>query len=300
MAKVTGPLFSLDASGKFADSLVFSKWKGINTVRQYAQPTNANSAKQKAVRESFTAASTLYQKLLAPDKEAWKLRAAGQPMSGYNAFMGIAVQNLMQMRAFTLINMVEVDNITSNSAQIKVTASEDGEANILYGESPGSYSGSISISLTKDTEANASLRNLDPNTNYYFRIIQDAVLLNPPENLEVTVEGSSGTTSYGYRVTALSKAGETLPCAEITVDDGNEQLDDTKFNSLSWDPVEGAIQYAVYRTSSDSEPATTGRIGLTNNTMLEDTGLSAEGDLPTENTALDHYGESGDYSFVTL
>ena len=75
----------------------------------------------------FTAASSLYQSLLGNDKEAWKLRAAGQPMSGYNAFMGIAVQTLMQMRAFTLLNMIQVDNITTNSAQIKVTASESGE-----------------------------------------------------------------------------------------------------------------------------------------------------------------------------
>ena len=235
-----------------------------------------------------------------PDKEAWKLRSAGLPMSGYNAFMGIAVQTLMQMRAFTLINRVQVDNITSNSAQIKINASEDGEANILYGESPGSYSGSIPITLLKDEEVTASLSDLVTSSNYYFRVIQDAVLLNPPENLAITVEGSSGTTVYGYRVTALSKAGETIPCAEVTVSDGNEILDETNFNNLSWDPVENAVQYSVYRSSSEGDPATTGRIAVIGNTSLEDTGLTAEGDEPDENTAFDHYGESGDYDFVTM
>lgn len=300
MAKVTGPLFSLDASGKFADSLVFSKWKGINTVRQYAQPTNANTTRQQAVRNSFTAASSLYQSLMAADKEAWKLRATGQPMSGYNAFMGIAVQTLMQMRAFTLLNMVEVNNITTNSAQIKLTASEDGEANIFYGTSVGSYSNSVVVNLVQDSEVTVSLSNLTVSSNYYFRIVQEAVRLNPPENLAVSVEGSSGTTVYGYRVTALSKAGETLPCAEVTVSDGNETLDETNFNSLNWDPVDNAVQYAVYRSSSEGEPATTGRIALITDTSLDDTGLTAEGEEPNENTALDHQGESGDYNFVTL
>ncbi|MTI62226.1 MAG: YfhO family protein [Firmicutes bacterium] len=300
MAKVTGPLFSLDASGKFADSLVFTKWKGINTVRQYAKPTNVNSAKQKVVRNAFTAASALYQKLLGPDKEAWKLRSAGLPMSGYNAFMGIAVQTLMKMRAFTLINKVQVDNITSNSAQIKITADEDGEANILYGEKPGSYYDSIPISLLKDTEITVSLSDLVASNNYYFRVVQDAVPLNAPENLAITVEGSSGTTVYGYRVTALSKAGETIPCAELTINDGNAVLDETNFNNITWDPVENAVQYSVFRSSSEGDSATTGRIAVIGDTSLEDTGLAAEGDEPNENTAFDHYGESGDYDFVTM
>ncbi|SFM05094.1 hypothetical protein [Halanaerobium salsuginis] len=300
MAKVTGPLFSLDASGKFADSLVFAKWKGINTVRQYAHPTNANTAKQQAVRKAFTAASALYQSLLGTDKDAWKVRASGQPMSGYNVFMGIAVQILTQMRAFTLLNNVAIDNITSSSAQIKLTANEDGQATIYYGTTAGSYTNSIDVDLVQDSEISAALNDLESATNYYFRIVQNAIVLAAPENLAVTVKRTARTTLYGYKVTALSSAGDTLPCAEVTVNDGNELLDETNYNSLSWDPVENAIQYAVYRSSSDSDPATTGKIALITETGLNDTGLAAEGDEPGANTALDHQGESGDYSFVTL
>lgn len=46
MARVTGPLMSVDASGKVADSIVFSKWKGINYVRQWLKPANPQSADQ--------------------------------------------------------------------------------------------------------------------------------------------------------------------------------------------------------------------------------------------------------------
>jgi len=36
MAKVTGPLMSIEASVTFADTMVYAKWKGINYSRQYA------------------------------------------------------------------------------------------------------------------------------------------------------------------------------------------------------------------------------------------------------------------------
>ena len=46
MAKVSGPLFSMSASGKIGDSMVFFSWKGVNCVRQFVIPTNTMSATQ--------------------------------------------------------------------------------------------------------------------------------------------------------------------------------------------------------------------------------------------------------------
>ena len=46
MAKVTGPLMSMSASGKIADSIVFSIWKGTAYVRQWLKPANPQSADQ--------------------------------------------------------------------------------------------------------------------------------------------------------------------------------------------------------------------------------------------------------------
>jgi len=46
MAKVTGPLMSMSASGKLADSIVFFGWKGVNVVRQWLKPANPQSAAQ--------------------------------------------------------------------------------------------------------------------------------------------------------------------------------------------------------------------------------------------------------------
>jgi hypothetical protein len=46
MAKVTGPLFSMSASGKIGDAMVFFPWKGLNVVRQFVIPVNKMSADQ--------------------------------------------------------------------------------------------------------------------------------------------------------------------------------------------------------------------------------------------------------------
>jgi len=45
MAKVKGPLFSLDARGKIADTLVYMGWKGLKTVRQYVNPFKPKHSK---------------------------------------------------------------------------------------------------------------------------------------------------------------------------------------------------------------------------------------------------------------
>jgi len=50
MAKVTGPLMSMSASGKLADAMVFFGWKGISVVRQWLKPANPQSADQGDIR----------------------------------------------------------------------------------------------------------------------------------------------------------------------------------------------------------------------------------------------------------
>jgi hypothetical protein len=51
MAKVTAPLFSAGASGKFAKALVFFPWKGLNVVRQWLKPANPEDPQQGTMRQ---------------------------------------------------------------------------------------------------------------------------------------------------------------------------------------------------------------------------------------------------------
>ena len=46
MAKATGPLYSLSASGKIANAMVYFTWKGVNVVREWLKPSNPKSAAQ--------------------------------------------------------------------------------------------------------------------------------------------------------------------------------------------------------------------------------------------------------------
>ena len=50
MAKVTGPLFSLDASGSYGGAMVFAKWKGRAYVRQLVIPANPQTLAQEVAR----------------------------------------------------------------------------------------------------------------------------------------------------------------------------------------------------------------------------------------------------------
>lgn len=53
MAKVTGPLMSMDASGAFGGTMVFGKWKGRPTVRQLVIPANPQTTGQQASRNAI-------------------------------------------------------------------------------------------------------------------------------------------------------------------------------------------------------------------------------------------------------
>lgn len=95
MAKVSGPLFSLDARGKLGGSIVYSSWRGINSVRRLVKPANPQSTEQSAIRDLISDASKAWAlgstvgavSIDAAYKLAYKEAAAGQAYSGYNLYI---------------------------------------------------------------------------------------------------------------------------------------------------------------------------------------------------------------------
>lgn len=94
MAKVVGPLMSMDASGKFAGTLVFGKWKGRPVVRQLVTPANPQSAGQQASRNAIrtlgggqrfaSATALMHEDLAVTDKVALTAAApSGQAWNGH-------------------------------------------------------------------------------------------------------------------------------------------------------------------------------------------------------------------------
>ncbi len=85
MVKLTGPMMSIDASGTFAKSMVFSKWKGRNYARRHAIPANPNSPAQKGVRALFKFITQDFAGLSAAIKAEWQALAANGNITALNA-----------------------------------------------------------------------------------------------------------------------------------------------------------------------------------------------------------------------
>ena len=90
MAKLTGPLLSLSASGQFAKTMVYATWKGIKYARQYVIPQNPNTSAQQVARGYFSTAVAAYTGAISGTKTAWTNYASqnGMAESGFNLFVG--------------------------------------------------------------------------------------------------------------------------------------------------------------------------------------------------------------------
>jgi len=64
MAKVDGPLFSLEARGKIGNAMVFFPWKGRHAVRRWLKPTNPRDINQKLIRQKLAAVGQCISKIL--------------------------------------------------------------------------------------------------------------------------------------------------------------------------------------------------------------------------------------------
>ncbi len=98
MALVTAPLLSLDASGKVAGAIVFSKWKGRNYVRSLVKPANPRSGGQVSMRSMMKYLSQQWAGMSVADQATWQARADQLIASPFNAFISV---NLKRWRSFT-------------------------------------------------------------------------------------------------------------------------------------------------------------------------------------------------------
>ena len=76
MAKVTGPLMSLDASGTVGKTATFSKWKGRNYVRLRVTPMNPQTDSQAATRTFLGALGQALSSVLTKAKDSLHVGSA--------------------------------------------------------------------------------------------------------------------------------------------------------------------------------------------------------------------------------
>lgn len=89
MAKLKGPLFSIDARGKLGDSLIYSSNKGIKRASRHFKPQNPRTILQQDNRAILRYAVQSWQSLTDDQKESYNQSAKnlGLKMSGYNYYL---------------------------------------------------------------------------------------------------------------------------------------------------------------------------------------------------------------------
>lgn len=135
MAKVKAPLFGFSASGKLADSLVYMKWKGLDTVRSYVIPANPKSDDQKTQRGYMTDAIAAWHNTSwnALDFLAWNTWASvlAKIMSGFNAFVKLYIDARVATKTINPLSGADFSGVTDVNGTITMKITED-ETTTLY------------------------------------------------------------------------------------------------------------------------------------------------------------------------
>lgn len=156
MAKLTAPLLSLSASGKFADTLVCFTWKGINVMRQWVKPANPQTADQVAQRATMTGcvAAWRYYFTGAAVRTGWGRLALqlADTMSGFNAFIRNAVKNYNVASTNAMGNgFTALAGQVCKVAMIKMSdgtaSAEAGNFQLWYGSKPDSLLQGDSVAI---------------------------------------------------------------------------------------------------------------------------------------------------------
>jgi len=98
MARVSGPLLSLGASGQIAQTQVYSTWKGRPYVRRYVVPANPQSAEQTLTRNVFDWLQNVWRYMPSGALAAWNAYADTNRFTATNGFIK---QNLPGLREET-------------------------------------------------------------------------------------------------------------------------------------------------------------------------------------------------------
>lgn len=84
MAKLSGPLMSLSASGTLARTLTYGNWKGIQYARTRVVPANPRSTSQTQTRTVFAFLQDYYKFSPTIAREPWIAAVTGIPMTPIN------------------------------------------------------------------------------------------------------------------------------------------------------------------------------------------------------------------------
>lgn len=136
-------------------------------------------------------------------------------------------------------------------------------------------------------------------TSWTLTTISFVPEVDTPTSLSGTQNGTTGSTSYKYVVTAIDDTTfeESLASTLYNVTNGNATLTPTDYISLSWTAVSGASNYNVYRAIN----GVYGLIGIAGTNSFNDIGATDPDTTDTPPVDRGLFAASGDYpSAVTF
>lgn len=179
MAKLSAPLFSHEARGALAKSLVYFPWKGINAVRKYVVPTNPKSAAQLTQRGYMTLAVAAVHAaeahatlpLTATDKVAYALWASLAAVA--NTWFNQVCRNYIDQRVAAKLGTVYSQGTTTPGATqlavaISIPIGGPTNGDFYYGTSKTAMLSKLTGSLVGSTFS-VTITGLTAKTKYYWQ-----------------------------------------------------------------------------------------------------------------------------------
>jgi len=175
VAKLTGPFFSLKASGQLGKVIVAFPWKGINALRTYVVPFNPKSDAQMLQRGYFEDAVDAWHdsEFSAVDVLAWNRYAGILPkiMSGFNAMIKSYLDQAILLNTWEKIWQVTTALVGDENFDVIVHKAEGGDSPYIHwGKSKTHFPDSQAIGADGVDTWRTTIADLTKNTLYYFYI----------------------------------------------------------------------------------------------------------------------------------
>ncbi|MFA6001736.1 MAG: DNRLRE domain-containing protein, partial [Thermoleophilia bacterium] len=195
------------------------------------------------------------------------------------------------------ISGVLTNSITSSSATVTWNTDEVTDSQVEYGTSPGDYTNSTTLDPALVTSHNQALANLNPSTDYYYRVRSNDRTGHTTYSSEYTLRTANITVLQPYAATGRDTTFESnqpawnrgaanwLVAGDFSVSDWGTARSLVRYD-LSWMPPSATIQSAnmsLYQMSQGSAAAVSLDVHqITAHDWTEGTGAgSATGDGAT-------------------
>lgn len=108
------------------------------------------------------------------------------------------------------------------------------------------YSTTADCNFVQARDLLFTFNGVDKLSTYNGTTITTYTTLTTPAKPTVVPQGTTGSTAYSYRVSALNESGETLASTATAISNGTYSLSVSNYNKITWSAVSGATSYNVY------------------------------------------------------